>query len=220
MKTLIITIDGPAASGKGTIAKFIKKKFNFFHIDSGLLYRKIAKIILDKKINIKNSQEIIKLIKNTKKINLINNKSLRTSKVTKMSSEIAKIQKIRNLINVNQKRIVKQNKGKYRGIVIDGRDIGSVVFKDAKIKLYIDTDKKIRAKRRFKELIDKGERTIYSSVLKNIKLRDEKDKKRKNSPLTIPKGGIIIDNSCKLNQTKKTIQKIINQKLINRIKWH
>ena len=218
MKTLIITIDGPAASGKGTIAKFIKKKFNFFHIDSGLLYRKIAKIILDKKINIKNSQEILKLIKNTKKINLINNKSLRTSKVTKMSSEIAKIQKIRNLINVNQKRIVKQNKGKYRGIVIDGRDIGSVVFKDAKIKLYIDTDKKIRAKRRFKELIDKGERTIYSSVLKNIKLRDEKDKKRKNSPLTIPKGGIIIDNSCKLNQTKKTIQKIINQKLINRIK--
>ena len=218
MKTLIITIDGPAASGKGTIAKFIKKKFNFFHIDSGLLYRKIAKIILDKKINIKNSQEILKLIKNTKKINLINNKSLRTSKVTKMSSEIAKIQKIRNLINLNQKRIVKQNKGKYRGIVIDGRDIGSVVFKDAKIKLYIDTDKKIRAKRRFKELIDKGERTIYSSVLKNIKLRDEKDKKRKNSPLTIPKGGIIIDNSCKLNQTKKTIQKIINQKLINRIK--
>ena len=215
MKTLIITIDGPAASGKGTIAKFIKKKFNFFHIDSGLLYRKIAKIILDKKIDIKNSQEILKLIKNTKKINLINNKSLRTSKVTKMSSEIAKIQKIRNLINLNQKRIVKQNKGKYRGIVIDGRDIGSVVFKDAKIKLYIDTDKKIRAKRRFKELIDKGERTIYSSVLKNIKLRDEKDKKRKNSPLTIPKGGIIIDNSCKLNQTKKTIQKIINQKLIN-----
>ena len=60
MKTLIITIDGPAASGKGTIAKFIKKKFNFFHIDSGLLYRKIAKIILDKKINIKNSQEIEK----------------------------------------------------------------------------------------------------------------------------------------------------------------
>lgn len=218
MKTLIITIDGPAASGKGTVAKFIKKKFNFFHIDSGLLYRKIAKIILDKKINIKNSQEIEKLINNTKKINLINNKSLRTSKVTKMSSEIARIQKIRNLINLNQRRIAKQNKGKYRGIVIDGRDIGSVVFKDAKIKLYIDTDKKIRAKRRFKELIDKGERTIYSSVLNNIKLRDEKDKKRKNSPLIIPKGAIIIDNSCKLNQTKKLIQKIINQKLINRIK--
>ena len=218
MKTLIITIDGPAASGKGTVAKFIKKKFNFFHIDSGLLYRKIAKIILDKKINIKNSQEIEKLINNTKKINLINNKSLRTSKVTKMSSEIARIQKIRNLINLNQRRIAKQNKGKYRGIVIDGRDIGSVVFKDAKIKLYIDTDKKIRAKRRFKELIDKGERTIYSSVLNNIKLREEKDKKRKNSPLIIPKGAIIIDNSCKLNQTKKLIQKIINQKLINRIK--
>ena len=218
MKSLIITIDGPAASGKGTIARYIKKEFDFFHIDSGLLYRKIAKIILDKKINIKNTKEINILIKNIGDIKLSNSKLLRSPVVSKVSSEIARIKKIRNLVNMNQKKLVRNNKEKFRGIVIDGRDIGSVVFKDAEIKLYIDTNKKIRVKRRFKELIDRGERTIYSSVLKNIKLRDEKDKKRKNSPLTIPKGGIIIDNSCKLNQTKKTIQKIINQKLINRIK--
>ena len=213
MKSLIITIDGPAASGKGTIARYIKKEFDFFHIDSGLLYRKIAKIILDKKINIKNTKEINILIKNIGDIKLSNSKLLRSPVVSKVSSEIARIKKIRNLVNMNQKKLVRNNKEKFRGIVIDGRDIGSVVFKDAEIKLYIDTNKKIRVKRRFKELIDRGERTIYSNVLKDIKLRDEKDKKRKNSPLVIPKNAIIIDNSCKLIQTKKLIKNLINKKI-------
>ena len=216
MKSLIVTIDGPAASGKGTIAKYIKKEFNFFHIDSGLLYRKLAKIIMDQRIDIKNRNDFDFLIKKINNANLINNKSLRTPKVTKKSSEIAKIKKIRNLINQTQKKIVNKYKGKYRGIVIDGRDIGSVVFKSAQIKLYIDTDKKIRVKRRFKELIDSGERTIYSNVLKDIKLRDEKDKKRRNSPLIIPKNAIIIDNSCAIDQTKKIIKKIITKKLYNK----
>ena len=215
MKSLIITIDGPAASGKGTIARYIKKEFDFFHIDSGLLYRKIAKIILDKKINIKNTKEINILIKNIGDIKLSNSKLLRSPVVSKVSSEIARIKKIRNLVNMNQKKLVRNNKEKFRGIVIDGRDIGSVVFKDAEIKLYIDTNKKIRVKRRFKELIDRGERTIYSNVLKDIKLRDEKDKKRKNSRLVIPRNAIIIDNSCHLHQTKKLIKKIILKKLYN-----
>ena len=213
MRCLIITIDGPAASGKGTIARYIKKEFNFFHIDSGLLYRKIAKTIIDKKINIKNNKEIKMLIKKIGDIKLSNNKLLRSPIVSKVSSEIAKLKKIRDLVNMNQKKLVNKNKEKFRGIVIDGRDIGSVVFKDAEIKLYIDTNKKIRVKRRFKELIDRDERTIYSNVLKDIKLRDEKDKKRRNSPLIIPKDAIIIDNSCQLDQTKKLIKKIILKKI-------
>ena len=216
MKSLIITIDGPAASGKGTIAKYIKNEFNFFHIDSGLLYRKIAKTIIDKNINVKNTKEINMLIKKIGDIKLSNSKLLRSSIVSKVSSEIAKLKKIRDLVNMNQKKLVNKNKGKFKGIVIDGRDIGSVVFKDAEIKLYIDTNKKIRVKRRFKELIDRGERTIYSNVLKDIKLRDEKDKNRKNSPLVIPKDAIIIDNSCKLHQTKELIKKIINKKLYDK----
>ena len=213
MKSLIITIDGPAASGKGTIAKYIKNEFNFFHIDSGLLYRKIAKTIIDKNINVKNTKEINMLIKKIGDIKLSNSKLLRSSIVSKVSSEIAKLKKIRDLVNMNQKKLVNKNKGKFKGIVIDGRDIGSVVFKDAEIKLYIDTNKKIRVKRRFKELIDRDERTIYSNVLKDIKLRDEKDKKRRNSPLIIPKDAIIIDNSCQLDQTKKLIKKIILKKI-------
>ena len=215
MKSIIVTIDGPAAAGKGTIARYIKKEFNFFHIDSGLLYRKVAKIIIDKKINIKNNKEINSLIKKIGDIKLSNSKLLRSPLVSKISSEIAKSRKIRNLVNVNQKKLVNKNKEKFSGIVIDGRDIGSVVFKDAEIKLYIDTNKKIRVKRRFKELIDRGERTIYSNVSKDIKIRDEKDKKRRNSPLVIPRDAIIIDNSCRLHQTKKLIKKIILKKLYN-----
>ena len=212
MKRIIITIDGPAASGKGTIAKYIKNKFNYFHIDSGILYRKIAKILFDHKVNIKNYKELASFIKNINDMDAANKRGLRSTHISKISSEIAKINLIRNFVNLNQRKIVKKCPKKYRGIVIDGRDIGSVVFKNAQIKLYIITNPTIRAKRRYKELIDLGEKTIYSNVLKEIKLRDKKDKNRKNSPLIIPKGAIIINNSNSLYKTKKIINQIIDKR--------
>ena len=213
MKSLIVTIDGSAASGKGTIAKYLKKKFNFFHIDSGLLYRKVAKIALDKKIDVKNKKEIDLLINKSKNFLQLRQNYLRSSLVSKKSSEIAKIKKIRDFVNLNQKKLVRKNYKKYKGIVIDGRDIGSVVFKDAKIKLYIYTNPKIKAKRRYKELIERGEKSIYSHVLREIKNRDSIDKNRKNSPLVVPKNAIIINNSGNLSQTKKLVDKIIKTKL-------
>ena len=88
--------------------------------------------------------------------------------------------------------------------MIDGRDIGSVVFKKAFLKLYIDVDVNIRAKRRYKQLIDNGEKSIYLKILKDIKLRDKKDKTRKNSPLVVPKGAKIIDNSQILLKNNST----------------
>ena len=213
MKPLIITIDGPAASGKGTIANYIKKEFKFYHIDSGLLYRKIAKIFLEKKIDINNKKQFVSILKNIKTIPISNSKKLRTLKVSKMTSEISKISKIRNLVNFNQREILNKNRKKYRGFVIDGRDIGSVVFKNAQIKLFIRTSPKIRAKRRFKELNDRGEKSIYSNVLKEIKLRDKTDINRKNSPLVIPSGAIIVNNSNSLKATNLKIKKIITRYL-------
>ena len=93
--------------------------------------------------------------------------------------------------------------------MIDGRDIGSVVFRSAQLKLYIDVDINIRAKRRYKQLIDNGEKSIYLQILKDIKLRDKKDKSRKNSPLVIPKGAKIIDNSKSFNNTIIQINEIM-----------
>ena len=105
-----------------------KKEFKFYHIDSGLLYRKIAKIFLEKKIDINNKKQFVSILKNIKTIPISNSKKLRTLKVSKMTSEISKISKIRNLVNFNQREILNKNRKKYRGFVIDGRDIGSVVF--------------------------------------------------------------------------------------------
>ena len=210
MKNKIITIDGPAGSGKERIAKFISKKWNFFHLDSGILYRRISYIILKKNINFKDSNQIKDLIKKIKSISPRNNRKLRNEKISKLASKIATIKEIREFININQKIIVK-NELKKRGCVIDGRDIGSVVFKKANIKMYVSVNAKIRAKRRHKQLIDIGEKSIYAKILKDIKLRDKKDKTRKNSPLVIPSDSYVIDNSDTFLNTLKQINLVMKK---------
>ena len=210
MKNKIITIDGPAGSGKERIAKYLSKKWNLYHLDSGILYRRISFIILKNKINFKNSYQINRLFKKTKLISPRNNKKLRTEKIGKLASKIATIKKIREFINIQQKKIV-NNELKKRGCVIDGRDIGSVVFKYANIKIYVNVDAKIRAKRRHKQLIDIGEKSIYAKILKELKLRDKKDKTRKNSPLVVPRDSYIIDNSNSFLNTIKQIKLIMKK---------
>jgi len=210
LKNKIITIDGPAGSGKERIAKFISKKWNFFHLDSGILYRRISYIILKKNINFKDSNQIKDLIKKIKSISPRNNRKLRNEKISKLASKIATIKEIREFININQKIIVK-NELKKRGCVIDGRDIGSVVFKKANIKMYVSVNAKIRAKRRHKQLIDIGEKSIYAKILKDIKLRDKKDKTRKNSPLVIPRDSYVIDNSDTFLNTLKQINLVMKK---------
>ncbi len=207
----IITVDGPAGSGKEKISKFISKKYNFYHIDSGILYRKLAFKILQNKIDFDEKIKIKKLLKKLKKLSLNKHISLRKENVGVMASKIATYDFVRDFVNFQQRLATKTIKN-YRGFVIDGRDIGSVVFKKAYLKLYVDVDVKIRAKRRYKQLIDNGEKSIYPQILKDIKLRDKKDSSRKNSPLVIPKGGIILDNSKSFNNTKQQIINIIEGK--------
>ena len=95
--------------------------------------------------------------------------------------------------------------------MVDGRDIGSIVFKNADLKLYIDVNERNRAKRRFKQLIDSGEKSIYPKILKDIKLRDKKDKTRKNSPLIVPDGAVIIDNNESFKNTTDQVNKQIRK---------
>ena len=141
---------------------------------------------------------------------MINN--LRKEKISIFTSRIATIPIIRDFINKSQRLIVKKILKSYRGCVIDGRDIGSKVFKNAKIKLFIEVNPKIRAKRRHKQLIEQGEKSIYSQILRDINLRDNKDKNRSASPLKVPSNAIVVDNSSSfintINQIKKALQKI------------
>ena len=134
-------------------------------------------------------------------------KSLRTEIISKQTSKIATIPTIRNFINKQQKLVVKNILKSYKGCVIDGRDIGSNVFKNAKIKLFIDVKAEIRAKRRHKQLIEQGEKFIYTRILKDLKLRDKRDINRKISPLIRPHNSILIDNSYAFKNTIYQISK-------------
>jgi len=202
----IITVDGPAGSGKEKISRYIARKYKLYHLDSGLLYRRLAYELEKKNIKTFQVSKIKSLIKNVKKLSLRKTKVLRKEQIGKVASEIAKIDFVRDFIN-SQQRLATKAPNKKKGFIIDGRDIGSVVFKKAFLKLYIDVDVNIRAKRRYKQLIDNGEKSIYLKILKDIILRDKTDKTRKNSPLVVPKGAKIIDNS---HTFKKTIAQIKN----------
>jgi CMP/dCMP kinase len=202
----IITVDGPSGSGKEKISKYIARKYKLHHLDSGILYRRLAYELIRRNIKTFEIDKIKKVIKDIKKLSLRKNQTLRKEQIGKTASEIAKLDFVRYFINLQQRLAVK-TPNKKKGFVIDGRDIGSVVFKKAFLKLYVDVDVNIRAKRRYKQLIDNGEKSIYSKILKDIKLRDKKDKTRKNSPLVVPKGAQILNNS---DTFKKTIAQIRN----------
>ena len=212
MKNKIITIDGPAASGKEKISKYISSKWKFKHLDSGVLYRRLALILLEAKVNTNNVFEIKKKINQISTISYRKTKKIRTQRISQLASKIAIYSFVREYINKLQYNFVKKNKNK-QGFVIDGRDIGSVVFKKADLKLYIEVKPEIRAKRRYKQLIDSGEKSIYPKILKEIKLRDKKDKQRKHSPLVIPKGAHIIDNNGSFRKTVKNITELLEKNL-------
>ena len=210
MKNIIITVDGPAASGKEKISKYISKKWKLKHLDSGVLYRRLALIFLKNKINIKNINEIKKKLSEIPSISFRKSKKIRTQEISNLASTIAVNKCVREFINNLQYNFVKKNKNN-RGFVIDGRDIGSVVFKNADLKLYIVVNSEIRAKRRYKQLIDSGEKSIYPQILKDIKLRDKKDKTRINSPLVIPKDAHHINNERTFRETTNQINSLLKQ---------
>ena len=145
----IITVDGPAGSGKEKISKYIARKYKLYHLDSGLLYRRLAYELTKENIKTIEVNKIKRVIKKIKKLSLRKNQSLRKEHIGKTASEIAKLDFVRFFIN-SQQRLATRTSNKKKGFVIDGRDIGSVVFKKASLKLYVDVDVNIRAKRRYK----------------------------------------------------------------------
>ena len=205
---MIITIDGPAASGKEKISRYISNKWKLKHLDSGILYRRLALIFSMNKINVKNVKQIKKKLNEIENLSFRRSKKIRTQEISRIASEIAVYNFVRIYINKLQYEFVKKNKNRH-GFVIDGRDIGSVVFKKADLKLYIEVNPEIRAKRRYKQLIDSGEKSIYRKILKDIKLRDRQDKIRKHSPLIIPKGAVIINNNGSFKVTVKQINRLL-----------
>ena len=209
---LKVTIDSPAAAGAGTQAKLIGKHFNLMTLDTGRCYRYVAyiKITEPSKFNYK---YLKKKIGKLKMKDLQNNK-LSSDKVATVASIIAKDKKIRKLVHAFQLECAYNPPKKYDGSCLDGRDIGSVVVKDADVKFYISADVKVRAMRRYKELKVKNKKITYKEVLKSIKKRDKSDKNRKISPLKKTVDSILINTTnLSIRRSFLKIKKIIDKKI-------
>ncbi|MCD6223753.1 MAG: (d)CMP kinase [Deltaproteobacteria bacterium] len=199
MSRFIVAIDGPSASGKSSLAKLLAYREDFFYIDTGALYRSVAYLFS----TMPTSKELNKLSVSWKKVNteyhlFIFNRDMesciRTEEIGRDASIIAKMSFVRRFVNDAVRKNVID--GKY---VVEGRDIGSVIFPQAQVKIYLRADLKERAKRRAKEL-----HVQEDVVLNKIKQRDEEDINRINSPLIVPKGAYIIDTTNKTEETVYT----------------
>ena len=203
MQKYQIAVDGPAGSGKSTIAKLLAKKLGFLYIDSGAMYRAATLYLVKKKLLSKPESEIKKHIRkikisfkgeeNEQKFFLNNNdvtKEIRSSPVNKLVSEISSIKVIRQEMVKRQRDLGLEN-----SIVMDGRDIGTTVFPKASLKIYLTASPYVRAKRRKKDLQKLGEKVGLKELIKQIQARDNYDSSRLISPLSKAQDAIVIDTS-------------------------
>ena len=209
-----IAIDSPAAAGAGTQAKLIAKHYSLLPLDTGKCYRFIANIKLAEPT--KFNYLYLKKKMDKLKIKDLQNKKLLSDKVATVASIIAKDKKIRKLVHSFQLKCAYNPPKKYKGSVLDGRDIGSVIVPDANVKLFITASLKVRALRRYKELKAKNNQISYKEVLKSIKKRDKSDINRKISPLKKTKESILLNTSnLSIRRCFLKIIKIIDRKINN-----
>ena len=189
-----VAVDGPAASGKGTVAKAIASEFDFAHLDSGSLYRKVAYLMIEERRNPRNKRAAIRCAKRLSTIDVPDEK-LRTSQVADVASLIAPIPKVRLAVLKYQRDFADHPPGNKSGAVIDGRDIGTVVLPMANVKLFITASAEERARRRWTQLVATGEDITFEHVLDDINERDRRDQERHASPLVPADDAQFIDST-------------------------
>jgi len=198
---LVIAADGSAASGKTTGAKKISKKYGLLFLSSGLLYRYASYQLLKHKP--KNKITYLKQCFKNLSLKKLNNKNLHLPEISAHTSIIAKEQKIRNVLKIFQKRFA----NKYNKVCIEGRDIGTVILPNADIKFFFKCNLDVAAKRRFKELRKNNNKIKLTDVKKAMRIRDNFDKKRKNSPLIQAENAVIV-RTDKLKNIKGMLSKM------------
>lgn len=218
----IVAIDGPAGTGKGTITKLIAEELGFLNIDTGAMYRSVALQALREGIsNIEEKDRIIEIAKkiniemkneNDNQITYLNgenvSKEIRSKEVSSFVSPVSSIPEVREIMVELQR---KMSKGK--DVIMEGRDITTVVFPNADVKIYLDADVEERAKRRFKENQEKGIEMNYEEVLQAIKERDYNDMNKSVGALKIAKDAIIVDTTnLTIEEVKEKVKKIILNK--------
>jgi len=195
-KHITVAIDGNAASGKGTLAKKLAEYFNYAYLDTGKLYRASAFLIKEKNVDYEDVQEVINIIKeyNFYDFNFKDN-LLKSDEIGKLASLISGYKELRQILLTYQRKFAYKHHHDKFGVILDGRDIGTVVLPDANIKFFVTASLEARTERRWKELISLGQSTIKRHVEKDIRDRDKRDSNRKNSPLIASQDAILIDTT-------------------------
>ncbi|WP_370214026.1 (d)CMP kinase [Mesoflavibacter profundi] len=225
MQKITIAIDGFSSTGKSTVAKQLAKHLGYIYVDSGAMYRAVTLYTMQNGWIDKDHFDVIALVTNLDKITIsfkfndqlgfaevyLNGenveKQIRTLEVSSYVSKVAAIPEVRYQLVKQQHQM-----GKDKGVVMDGRDIGTVVFPNAELKLFMTASAETRAQRRYDELINRGDQVNYEDVLKNVRERDYIDSNRENSPLTKAEDAIEIDNSnLTLDQQFEKILSLVNK---------
>lgn len=225
----VVAMDGPAGTGKGTITKLVSQELGLVNVDTGAIYRSIALETLNRGFNPQeNQQEIIDLVDEVK-IEIENKKGeqtillngtdvtnqIRTPEVTNLVSQVSSIVEVRLKVTDIERSFAKEN-----DIIMEGRDIGTYVFPNADVKIYLDASPEERAKRRFLQNEEKGIHTPYEQLLEEINRRDYNDKHKEIGSLKVAEDAIVIDSTTmSIEEVKNRVIEIINQAKNRRQKW-
>lgn len=223
--SFIVAMDGPAGTGKGTITNLISKEMGLVNIDTGATYRCVALYVIKNNIKLEEKEKIIESLPNihidmkneqgVQKVYLNNEdvtSEIRSKEVTKIVSQVSSIVEVR-LAMVE----VQRNLAKGKDVIMEGRDITTYVFPNADVKIYLDADEEERAKRRYKEMQEKGIEMTYDEVLKNIQVRDKNDKEKEIGALKIAEDAIYIDTTnLSIEEVKEKVKEIITEKYKNK----
>ena len=218
--SFIVAIDGPAGSGKGTLTHEISKRMGLINIDTGATYRSVALAAIRRGLTLENKQEIAELVDELnieiKNIDGENrffldgedvSKDIRSKEVTAIVSQVSSIVAVREKMAVLQRRLAEG-----KDVIMEGRDIGTVIFPNANVKIYLDATVEERARRRFIENQEKGIDTTYEEVIENIKMRDENDKNKEVGALKVAEGAIIVDSTnMSIEEMTDVVEKIIKE---------
>ena len=217
-----IAIDGPAGAGKSSIAKLASKELGYIYVDTGALYRTVGLYSIRKGIDTKNAEAVTATLGDIEvKLGFVDgaqhvflngedvSEAIRTPEASMGASNVSAIPAVRTFLFELQRDIAKNN-----NCIMDGRDIGTVVLPDAQIKIFLTASPEARAERRYKELIEKGEKVDFQDVLDDINKRDYQDSHREIAPLKQAEDAILLDNSgCNLEEGKELLLSIIRDKL-------